>query len=196
MWAFSLKKKISSIIGNPRYPKHYPNTVVPEYGIVVHAKYELMGQAANLNPFQTKYIAWVDFGEFRFLSSSTTPFSLYLPKGFDEHAVAYAEVHKMKKLTPEHIFKMNANWLGGGFFVGRTDIMLSWTKEYMRYVEKYLAWGLSNTDQQVLYSMFCDNEKPHTKITAIYNSMGYHPWFFLGQMSMDAGYNKCNKTAS
>ena len=60
----------------------------------------------------------------------------------------------------------------------------------MRYVEKYLGKGLTNTDQQVLYSMQRDSEKPHTQVVAYRNTKHYDPWFFLGLMCKDAGKNR------
>ena len=60
MWSFNLKQNISTIFADPNYPKHYPNTVIPDYCRAVHAKYEVMQKAVNDNAFETKYFAWID----------------------------------------------------------------------------------------------------------------------------------------
>ena len=76
------------------------------------------------------------------------------------------------------------------FFIATTHVMIAWTKEYMGYVKKYLAIGLTNTNQQVLYSMQCDNQNPHTEGVAYQNTNHYVPWFYLGLMCTDAGKNQ------
>jgi hypothetical protein len=40
-------------------------------------------------------------------------------------------------------------WIGGGFFVGRVDVIYRWTVEFLGGVEWMLQQGLSSTDQQV-----------------------------------------------
>ena len=60
LWSFGLISNISKLFADPKYPKHHPNTVVPEYGIVMHAKYELMLKSLLNNPFKTKYFCWLD----------------------------------------------------------------------------------------------------------------------------------------
>ncbi|KAK2154844.1 hypothetical protein LSH36_256g06054, partial [Paralvinella palmiformis] len=49
LWSFSLRHGIRNIFNQPGYPKHHPNTVIPEYSCVMHAKYEFMRIATELN---------------------------------------------------------------------------------------------------------------------------------------------------
>ncbi|KAK2146349.1 hypothetical protein LSH36_615g01074 [Paralvinella palmiformis] len=65
MWAFSLRANISRIFKKPGYPKHHPNTVIPDYSCATNAKYELIFNATNANWFCTRYFAWSDIGFFR-----------------------------------------------------------------------------------------------------------------------------------
>ena len=63
--SFKYLKKINKIFKQDGYPKHHPNTVVPEYSCIMHAKYELVRKTIIQNPFKSKYFAWMDIGIFR-----------------------------------------------------------------------------------------------------------------------------------
>ena len=155
-WAFSLQLNISKIYHDPNYPKYYPNTFYPEYSCTMHAKYEFMKHASNLNMFGTNYFAWVDIGYFRQMISTTniTQFILVPPPQFDEGKVSYNAIGSRKaNLSPETIFKSNKVWVGGGFFLTTRDLMMNWTALYQTNVEYFLRKGLMNTDQQVIYAM-------------------------------------------
>ena len=190
-WAFSLRQKISDIYLQPGYPKHHPNTVIPEYSCAMHAKYEFMSKAATENPFRTKYFSWLDIGLFRDISSKAQAemFHLVLPPQFQESKVAYTQVYpRNPKQKPEIIFKSNKVWVCGCYFVATATIMKSWTDIYMKSVEYYLSQHLMNTDQQVLCSMF--NENRSSIDVQLYKSDGrFNAWFHLGYLSKNTTKN-------
>lgn len=133
MWSFGLVPAISRIFANPSYPKHHPNTVVPNYSAAMHAKYEVMEAAVKENPFNTRYFCWLDVGLFRDIAgkSADGPFSLYLPPGFRNDSVSYQEVYgRNKQVSVKDIVYMNMVWVCGCFFFAEANVMLKWTEEY------------------------------------------------------------------
>ena len=126
--------EIARIYAKPGYPKHHPNTVVPEYPAAMHAKYELMQLTIRDNPFRTQFFCWLDIGLFRDIASEpidSPRFSLTLPDGFQLDSVAYTEVYSRDTKAPvEDIIKNNMVWVCGCFFIGEATVMFRWTEEY------------------------------------------------------------------
>ena len=117
-WAFGLMANISRIFKKPGYPRHHPNTVIPEYSCAMHAKYEVMLFSTRANLFCTRYFAWVDIGYFRFPPQNGTLAEIWLPPDFNTSSVAYTEIHRRcDDLDPESIVKKNAVWVVGGFLL-------------------------------------------------------------------------------
>ena len=143
IWAFSLLPKIEKIFSNPKYPKFLPNTVVPEYSCVMHAKYELMLKTVQANSFGTNYIAWIDIGLFRGLNpSQVNSFHIELPPKFDKKKIAYSQVYqRVTSAHPDVIFKANGVWVCGCFFIGHRTEMTEWTHHYMNYTLASLNKG-------------------------------------------------------
>jgi hypothetical protein len=140
---------------------------------------QLVQETIRCNPFATRYVSWLDIGLFRDFTvsapstntgaptpfdmlrpSSLKPFNLYLPPNFnipgvENSSVAVCEINnRQPSLTPEQIVGHNAVWIGGGFFVGRVDVVYTWTVEFLTGVEWMLQQGLSSTDQQVRWLTF------------------------------------------
>ena len=182
LWAFGLRKRIAAIYSQPNYPKFHPNTVIPDYSCVMHAKYEFMQNATKSNPFRTRYFAWLDIGLFRDIVTKSEPLKLHLPPNFDHTRVAYSQVYDRNRNISEHsIFHENQVWVCGGYFIAENSVMQRWTAEYMRATERFLSSNLMNTDQQILYAMFSNRNSSNTIQT--YKGTGkYDPWFYLGYL--------------
>lgn len=189
MWSFGLTERISKIYKKPGYPAFVPNTVIPEYSAAMHAKYEVMQKSIEENPFRTLYFAWLDIGYFRGHAYSKKPqeqnyFSIYIPNGFNQSAVAYNVIKdRVASLRVNDIINTNAVWVGGGFFIGRWDVMLNWTLEYRLGLEQMLKQDYMSTDQQVIYYMY-NCLTPRTQLQ-LYKSDGTVKdyWFYLGYLS-------------
>ena len=129
-WSFStLQPKIKSIYDRPGYPKLNPNTVLPEYSCVMHAKYELMLRAVYNNHFNILYFAWLDIGLYRKLidkeEGSKETFEIYIPPDMDQNKVAYNKVfNRSEDMTLENIMLTNQVWVCGCYFVARDSVML------------------------------------------------------------------------
>ena len=176
LWAFSLLPKIRNIYSQPGYPKYPPNTVVPEYACVMHAKYELVYTVAKSNPFSTKYLAWLDigmYGDMRSANESIPPFRIDPPANFVDSKVAYCQVCQEEPLTIKEIFLGNHDLVGGGFLFGKPNALVEMAKRYQNAVQYFLSQGLMNTDQQVLYAMR-QLDSRITELMQLYNGRPRH----------------------
>ncbi|GAB1600911.1 uncharacterized protein LOC115210986 [Argonauta hians] len=175
LWSFNIKKNISDIFKQPGYPKYLPNTVVPGYSCAMHAKFELLNRVIRKNYFNTKYFMWLDIGLFRSLQDHSR-FKLNVPSDFDETKVAYSFVFDFKKdVNYKDIIYHNMVWIGGACNLGKYDVLYRFTQEYLNYLKKALSKRLISTDQQILYGMYVDKQKPKTKLQ-LYKT----GWFKLG----------------
>ena len=195
MWSFRLVPRIAAIFTQRGYPKHLPNTVEPRYSAAMHAKYEVMHQATTENPFRTRYFSWLDVGLFRDLitgvdviDDNTTlalvgQFSLELPPGFLNDSISFCEItERIDSSNASEIVRLNLVWVGGGFFVGKTEVMRRWTTEYMNGVQKMFALGQMSTDQQVIYFIL-NCLRPRTTIQTYRGDERYSAWFHLAYVS-------------
>ncbi|KAK2146350.1 hypothetical protein LSH36_615g01061 [Paralvinella palmiformis] len=183
MWAFSRRENISRIFKKPGYPKHYPNTVVPEYSCLMHAKYEAIFVATEANYFCTRYFAWTDVGYFR--KRNIQSFEIWIPPNFNSSLVAYTEIQSRKpELDPKGIVYTNAVWVAGGFFIGEVNVIRECAKQYMRATEMMIRqYEVMSTDQQVLYVL--GNSGQMDVGIQTYRSGG--DWFYLGYMCAGEG---------
>ena len=155
LFAFQNLDKVERIFADPAYPKFHPNTVLPAYSCMQHAKFDLVEKAISGDYFHTKYYAWVDLGYFRHITFRQRKFWVTVPPEMDDRKMAACEIESPDfGDAPEHIFKTNAFWVGGGVLMGTRDTYLTFIKELHRAMRYFLGLGLFNTDQQLIYSMF------------------------------------------
>jgi hypothetical protein len=101
----------------------------------MHAKYEVVQLSIRDNPFRTRYFCWLDIGLFRDIAGAEPIYanrlSIYLPNGFKNDSVAYAEVNtRDTKLSVKEIIQKNMVWVCGCFFIGEASVLYRWTEEY------------------------------------------------------------------
>ncbi len=153
LWTFRLIPKVKELFGSLGYPKHYPNTVVPEYSCATNAKYEVMQWAAQQNVFNTRYLAWVDMGYFRDLVPhlrENVSYHLYPPPDFNPNYVAYGRItNRNPTSTPKAIVSHNMHWVCGGFFIGLPLTLEQWSWQYHETTKRMLEENIISTDQQV-----------------------------------------------
>ena len=191
LWSFKwLLPQVRKIFKNREYPRHYPNTVYPEYSCAMHAKYELMLWSVENNPFKTKYFSWLDVGLFRSDSGPGDLFSLYLPEKFDKRKIAYTETFSRQHWhTAREIFLRNEVWVCGCFFIGQASVMAKWATEYIIHLKLFVMQGMANTDQQVLYSMF-NCYLPDVEIQTYVANAEQDEWFYLGYHCREQGMKR------
>lgn len=191
MPSFELLPKIRTIYKDPDYPKHKPNTVYAEYTVAMHAKYDVLKKMSIENSFKTPFIAWVDIGYFREITSCSNAgqFELMPPSDFDRSAVAFTQVGTDEVLTEDvsDILKNNLVWVGGGMMIAKPDVMIQFATDYTVFVRRLLKLGLSNTDQQVIASMYSNTMKSERHIKVQTYKCSQDEWFCLGYTARNKG---------
>ncbi|WAR26624.1 hypothetical protein MAR_012328, partial [Mya arenaria] len=168
-WAFQLQSNISKVFSQKGYPKHYPNTVLPEYACTQLAKYDVISRASRDDEFKTNYVMWLDVGYFR-NRRAINNFSLRRPNGYNESRVAMNVIHANTHMTMpvNNIFRNNLVWVGGGLVFANRDIILRYETQLKKAVDYFLSRRQMNTDQQVVYALFSDEGRrairPHIEL--------------------------------
>lgn len=188
LFSFQQLPEVRRILSDPSYPKFYPNTVVPEYSCSQHAKIDVVDRALAWNIFRTEYFAWVDLGYFRDLVFRKKKFWIAVPADFDDRKVAAGLIEAANySKDAEEIFKSNVFWIGGGMILASHEKYSRFVVEYRQAMQYFLAAGLVNTDQQLMYAMFKPSIRKELNVTtelqlfswplsSVYGGC----WFYLG----------------
>ncbi|WAR22277.1 hypothetical protein MAR_016251 [Mya arenaria] len=192
-WAFQLRSNISKVFSQKGYPKHYPNTVLPEYACAQLAKYDVISRASRDDVFKTNYVMWLDVGYFRD-RKSTNFFSLRRPKGYNESRVAMnvIQANTNMAMPVTDIFRNNLVWVGGGLVFANRDIIPRFETQLKKAVDYFLSRRVMNTDQQVVYALFSDEGRrgirPNIELQ-LYTPPGDKCWFYLGNIMLNSTNN-------
>jgi len=200
LWAFSTVDRTRAVFSQPDYPKNVPKSTNAEYVAAMHAKYELVARVANGDdPFGSSYIAWMDLGIYRSLPGDATGlFMLRAPRCLDDDAVMFARIFPMADgHTLPSVMRNGHDWVGGGFFIARRDIISDFCDDYERHVETYLNQNLANHDQSVLLAMYLPtaSPRPSVPLQAIVPGGFDDPWFYMALqarrdgLQMNSGVN-------
>lgn len=187
LWPFQLVTQMKSVLDQPGYPKHYPNTVIPEYPAAQHSKYAVVAETIRKGVFANPYFAWLDIGYFRDVVERKVDFTLDIPPGFDPGKISVNRVEGLSmNIDPFTIFRKNIVWVGGGIFLGKGEALLQFEQLYHRAVKYFLDQQLVNSDQQVLYSMYSKKGrealKPNIELQLYIPKGSGNPWFYLGYL--------------
>uniref|UniRef100_K1R3V3 Protein htrL n=1 Tax=Magallana gigas TaxID=29159 RepID=K1R3V3_MAGGI len=187
LWPFQLINQIRSVLDQLGYPKHHPNTVIPEYPAAQHSKFAAVAETIRKKVFQNPYYAWLDIGYFRDVVERKLEFSLSIPPKFNANKISFNRINVVSmNIDPFTIFRNNIVWVGGGMFLGKGEVFLQFEQLYHRAVKYFLDQKLVNSDQQVLYSMYSKKGrealKPNIELQ-LYIPKGFgNPWFYLGYL--------------
>lgn len=187
LWPFQLVTQMKSVLDQPGYPKHYPNTLIPEYPAAQHSKYAAVAETIRKGVFANPYFAWLDIGYFRDVVERNVDFTLDIPPGFDPGKISVNRVEGLSmNIDPFTIFRKNIVWVGGGIFLGKGEVLLQFEQLYHRAVKYFLDQQLVNSDQQVLYSMYSKKGrealKPNIELQLYIPKGSGNPWFYLGYL--------------
>ncbi|CAG5121507.1 unnamed protein product, partial [Candidula unifasciata] len=155
--SFKHLERVRQLFSDPSYPKHNPNTVIPEYACAMSAKYDALDKAMATGLIQSKYVAWMDIGLFRKLGSAGYIFTLEVPPNVNSSCVSMTEVSQkdqMSKVTPRDYIWSNRVWVAGGFVLATTEVMEKFSKSYKNMVQILLDQNLTSTDQQIIGAMY------------------------------------------
>ncbi|XP_076096890.1 uncharacterized protein LOC143067475 [Mytilus galloprovincialis] len=199
LWSFNIKPQIAKIYSKPGYPKHYPNTYIPDYTCMTHSKLTLVAKAIDSKLLVSDYYSWIDLGYYRDVSSRKKYFYLEVPSDFDNSKVGVTQVYNvpLEKVSARSIILGNKNWIGGGLFLGKPDVLKKFESQYKNRVLYYLSQELMNVEQHILYSMYTAEERKKNPITVevqLYlpgkqKVISGDPWFYLGFLMYNENIN-------
>ncbi|XP_060557590.1 protein HtrL-like [Ruditapes philippinarum] len=188
--SFQYIKQIQEIFLLHSYPKYYPHTTNPMYTCVTHAKFDFLLNATTENTFKSKYFMWLDVG---YYSSKTSLKMFYLskPPSFDETKIAADQVvsnlTQALELDPNTIFKKKMSIVAAGLLYGERSRIIYFSKLYQRGFRYFLSQNLTNSEQQVIYAIYCDKGsrilKPAVELQ-YYRAPGAPYYHFLGTRLM------------
>jgi hypothetical protein len=156
------------------------------YACVTHAKFDFLLNATEENTFKSKYFMWLDVGYF----SSKTPlkmFQLSKPPSFNETKIAASQIvsnlTQALELDPNTIFKKKKSIAAAGLLFGERSRIIIFSKLYQRGFRYFLSQNLTNSEQQVIYAIYCDKGNRILKPTVelqYYRTPGVSNYHFLG----------------
>ena len=192
LWPFQIKSNISQVYSQPEYPKHRPNTLVPKYTCLTHAKVPVLADCVARRRFNTEYYSWVDVGYFRDICQQTHRFRLEVPSNFNSSKIGMTRVYDVdfNQTKAENIIRNNENWVGGGVYLGKRDPILLFAKDYKNATLRFLSRKLMNVEQHIIYSMYTKEERAtyspkvelQTYIPGTQTVLNLNPWFYLGYL--------------
>ncbi|XP_060568168.1 uncharacterized protein LOC132726809 [Ruditapes philippinarum] len=184
--SFQYIKRIQDIFLLHSYPKYYPHTTNPSYTCVMHAKFDFLLKATEENTFKSKYFMWLDVGYF----SSKPPlkmFHLSKPPSFNETKIAAGQLvsnlTQALELDPYTIFKKKKSIVAAGLLFGEKSRIINFSKLYQSGFRYFLSQNLTNSEQQVIYAIYCDKGNRILKPTVelqYYKAPGVSNYHFLG----------------
>ncbi|XP_056006727.1 uncharacterized protein LOC125677994 [Ostrea edulis] len=192
LWAFNIIPEIKKIYSTPGYPRHYPNTFIPEYTSLTHSKQQVLANAVNEYPFDTDFYCWLDVGYFRDTVYSERKFWMEVPDDFNKSSIGVTQVYQsdLERTNASTIILGNLNWIGGGLFLGKPEVILKFHDQYKKAVMRYLSQGLMNVEQHIIYAMYTKSEREKYPIDVevqLYipgqkRVRNGNPWFYLGYL--------------
>ncbi|XP_048747903.1 uncharacterized protein LOC125660108 [Ostrea edulis] len=192
LWAFRIISKIKKIYSTPGYPRHYPNTFIPEYTSLTHSKQQILADTVSRHPFDTDCYCWLDAGYFRDSIQLEKKFWMEVPNDFNKSRIGVTRVFPsdLENTNAKFILLMNKNWVGGGLFLGTPCVILKFHDQYKKAVMRYLNQGIMNVEQHILYAMYTKAERKKYPIDVelqLYIPGQKHvrngnPWFYLGYL--------------
>lgn len=112
-----------------------------------------------------------------------------IPTNFDERRVGLTSVGDLKQnVTLQNAITHNMNYVAGGCFLGRFDVLLTFCNEYLEFVRDAIKQKWVGVEQQMLYAMYSRAKKPKTSL-----QLCYPGWFCMGKLAVNAWEIKQNK---
>ena len=188
MWSFNMTPEVARIFAQKSYPQFHPNTVVPEYAIAQHAKFELLNLTIHkFNISAKQAIMWMDVGAIREYQHSYPCGKLVLPPTFNQSTIGAFRVGGPYNISCNATIHHNLYWISGHMLFGFVPVMKLFIEQYRRTLGIMLSKNLMGTDQQVNVCAYGDSTfpKPLVPVQEFHaNQFGLaqlsgDPWFYL-----------------
>jgi hypothetical protein len=150
---------------------HFPEHNYPEYTLINHSKIDLICLAIEKYENKNQYFSWVDFGYFS--KQQNIPVRLLDINKLDKDRINYSLINPIEKQDFDINFTlMNAPEVVGGFwFFGPKDAMISYQKLYMEVFLKFQDDCIADDDQHVVLQCYHKNPDLFSFVKHLY---GWH----------------------
>jgi len=128
-------------------------------------KSNFLKQAADINPFQSSFLAWVDIGYFRTKTYNGKRMILQIPKQLKEDQIMLLDISPLAK-----------GFYGGGFIGGFKPGIERWHKAYYATFEANMN-GFVGSDQPLMYKT-CQRIRDIC-LPVKFDKKHGDPWFFM-----------------
>lgn len=120
---------------------------IPEYGLSVNSRYNLVKDAIENNYFQNDFYAWIDFSGGHIID---------IPNSYK---ITYSKVDKIRlswiaRKNKQKGFVFNHKCCGGGVFLGHQKIMLELIKLHDREYRRLHQLGYNINDDKLLFILY------------------------------------------
>lgn len=129
---------------------HHPECCKPEYNIMQHAKIDFIVYAIQNKLSNAEYYAWSDFGYFQTPTAiPTKPLNL---NKFDLEKINFSGISPLTDHDSNILFTLTQapTRIGGGFFLGKIDLLLQYQKLYHEICRDFHRMGIVDDDQHVM----------------------------------------------
>ena len=150
---------------------HFPEHNYPEYTLINHSKIDLICLAIEKYENKNQYFSWVDFGYFS--KEQNIPVRLLDINKLDKDRINYSLINPIEKQDFDINFTlMNAPEVVGGFwFFGPKDAMISYQKLYMEVFLKFQDDCIADDDQHLVLQCYYKNPDLFSFVKHLY---GWH----------------------
>jgi hypothetical protein len=129
--------------------KNHENYSSAKKILSVMSRYNYLKETIENNYFNTKYIAWLDFGASHIVS---IPDNIIFNDNFgDKIRIGWIARHCLEQ------FNYNYKVLSGGFYIGKNESMLELIKLHNYYFDLLMKYGFTINDDKLLFFIFESN---------------------------------------
>lgn len=132
----------------------HPENIYPEYTLINHAKVDFIKYTIDNKLTNCNYICWIDFG---YLAKKIYhPYKLLDPFKLNLEKINYTKVNNIININIKNPYINLINcpdYISGGFFFGRIDILSKYIELYHKTLKLYHSSWLCDDDQAIITYM-------------------------------------------
>lgn len=144
----------NGIIG---HRKHCPECSHPEYNIMQHAKIDFVCYAIENELSKASHFAWTDFGYFKSSAMLNPKGTNKLDLGrFDLDRINFQTINPIEDRDQQTMYTLQCapEKIGGFFYLGSRDLLLSYQKLYHQVNDEFHRMGLVDDDQHFMIKCY------------------------------------------
>lgn len=145
--------------------RFHPESISPEYDILMNSKPYFVYYVANWNPFNSEYFYWLDAGYghgkawYPPPGTRWAPENLMTPEKGDKITFIQLGPGDLKRFTLKDMYRQGLTLVNGGFFGGNKKALAEYYHLHNKVFEDLLNRGYVDDDQTL--TVLCYHENPN-----------------------------------